>query len=73
MDFDELRLCEDLARVLNLYWNKGEFKNHWPTLLQSVSARTVLFRLLDWHREHGLNLHSISKGKREDVFREALL
>jgi anaerobic magnesium-protoporphyrin IX monomethyl ester cyclase len=73
MDFDELRLCEDLARILNLYWNKGEFQTQWIQLLETVSVTTVLFRLLDWHREHGLPLHSISKGKREEVFNEALL
>ena len=72
MSFIELRECEDLARLLNLYWNKGEFRELWKELLADIKASAILIRLLDWHIEHGLPLHSIPRGKREEVFRGAL-
>lgn len=68
MDFRALRKCEALARILNLYWNKGEFSHLWPDLLQKRRASELLNILLDYHQEHHLPLHSISKKRREEVF-----
>ncbi len=66
--FEDLRTCEALARILNLYWNKQEFTAEWQQLLQKQGASQVLFALLNRHRELGWSLHSISKAKRAEVF-----
>ena len=68
MSFEELRHCEILARLLNLYWNKGEFTAQWRDLLKSYPASLVLSRLRDIHTLEGYPFHSVSKGKREEVF-----
>jgi hypothetical protein len=60
---------QDLARIINLYWNKGEFRKQWSALLAEGHRASQLFlRLLARHREQGLQLHSISARHRAEVF-----
>lgn len=72
MGFAQLRECEALARVINLYWNKGEFCEQWRDLLRSHKATEVLLALREYHHQHAMNLHSISKQHRAEVFQAAV-
>jgi len=66
--FGQLCRLQDLARILNLYWNKGEFSDTWKKLLHSHKATTILLKLLNYHQDRHLPLHSMAKHKREQVF-----
>jgi hypothetical protein len=68
LSFRQLCRLQDLARILNLYWNKGEFTTQWEGLLASHKATDILLALLKHHRRYGLPLHSMAKSKREQVF-----
>jgi hypothetical protein len=68
LSFRQLCRLQDLARLLNLYWNKGEFATQWEELLGSHKATDILLALLKHHQLNGLPLHSMAKPKREQVF-----
>ncbi len=69
MDFDAIHRCMGLARIVNLYWNKGEFRKEWEAIITHRPASEVFLKLMDYHQAHNMPLHSIPKGKREEVFR----
>ncbi len=69
LSFAQVTHLQGLARILNLYWNKGEFSAEWSVLLSSGQpASALLQKLLAYHRQHDLPLHSISKQHRKEVF-----
>ena len=68
LSFDDLRLLDSYARILNLYWNKGEFSPHWQKLLKKHKATEVIQATIWQHEENGFALHSISKSNRARVF-----
>ncbi|HOG30632.1 MAG TPA: DUF4080 domain-containing protein [Candidatus Cloacimonadota bacterium] len=69
LSFAQMATLQDLARIINLYWNKGEFRKQWSALLAEGHRASQLFlRLLARHREQGLQLHSISARHRAEVF-----
>lgn len=67
LSYPELCKLEALAKLLNLYWNKEEYPEEWAMLLQKHQASDLLYRLWDFHRELGYDLHSLARGKREQV------
>ncbi|MDP3114783.1 MAG: DUF4080 domain-containing protein [Candidatus Cloacimonadaceae bacterium] len=72
LSFDEILSFESLARVINLYWNKGEFMPQWRNLIPKHKASKLFSALLKYHFQHDLPLHSMAKPKREIVFAEML-
>jgi len=69
LSFSQMATLQDLARIINLYWNKGEFREQWSALLAEGHRASQLFlKLLARHREQGLQLHSISARHRAEVF-----
>ncbi|MCB5245610.1 MAG: DUF4080 domain-containing protein [Candidatus Cloacimonetes bacterium] len=69
LSFEQLSTLNDLARIINLYWNKGEFTSEWISLLNSgKKASQLLLSLLAYHKENHILLHSISREKRYDIF-----
>lgn len=68
LSFAELRLLDSYARVLNLYWNKGEFMPQWEKLLKKHKASDVIRAIIKQHEKDGFALHSISKHNRSKVF-----
>jgi radical SAM superfamily enzyme len=68
LSFAELRLLDSYARVLNLYWNKGEFVPQWEKLLKKHKASDVISATIKQHEKDGFALHSISKHNRSKVF-----
>ncbi len=68
LSFDDLRLLDSYARILNLYWNKGEFTAQWQKLLKKHKASEVILATIKHHEENGFALHSISKSNRAKVF-----
>lgn len=68
---EEVFTMQDLARVINLYWNKGEFMPEWKRFLAAGHKASSLFLdLLDFHRQRSLPLHSISQRRRGEIFDE---
>ncbi len=71
LSFDDISRLQDLARVVNLYWNKGEFASEWKEYLsRGNKASSLLLSLLDLHHSRSLPLHSISKRRRGEIFDE---
>lgn len=71
LSFDEISRLQDLARVVNLYWNKGEFASEWSGYLHRGNKASSLFlSLLDLHHSRSLPLHSISQRSRGEIFDE---
>lgn len=74
LGFTQISRLQELARIVNLYWNKGEFSQEWQNLLASGQIAAPLFqKLLLYHHRHSLPLHSISRQKRSEVFQNAIL
>lgn len=72
LTFGQLAGLQDLARVVNMYWNKGEFASEWKNLLGAGQRASKLFQqLLQIHRRKGIPLHSVSKQDRYTVFTSA--
>ncbi|HPV14745.1 MAG TPA: DUF4080 domain-containing protein [Candidatus Cloacimonadota bacterium] len=72
LSFEDLRLLDSYVRVLNLYWNKGEFPPQWEKLLKKHKASDVIQATIRQHEENGFALHSISKQNRAKVFESVL-
>jgi len=70
LSFEEMHQLESFAKLLNLYWNKGEHKKEWQEMLQNRSAAEILTALQQKHKELGYELHSLSKAKRDAVMAE---
>jgi hypothetical protein len=70
LSFSQLCLLSDYAHLLNLYWNKEEFKESWHIMLQDFSAIHILDTLKRSHEARKLPLHSLSRQKRELVMQE---
>ena len=67
--FAELSTLNALGKILNLYWNKGEFNSEWRTLLDSgKKASQLALSLLAYHQENHITLHSISRQERYNIF-----
>ena len=64
----EIACLESLSRALNLYYNKGEFIEQWHALLSREQGSDVLMRLVGYHSENQIPLHSMPKQQRRDVF-----
>jgi len=74
LSFAEISELHDLARAINLYWNKAEFIGHWEDLLKSGKPASELFiRLRSHHYANSLPLHSISRQARAEIFAKTLL
>lgn len=72
ISFEQIIHLEALARVINLYWNKGEFADQWHALIPKHKASKLFGALLKHHLKHDLPLHSMAKPKRELVFAAVL-
>ena len=73
LSFEQVARLQELAKILNLYWNKGEFTAQWQELISAGNrASSICLRLLKLHRQRGLTLHSVGKSTRADVFAELL-
>lgn len=73
LSFTEVAKLQELAKIINLYWNKGEFIQPWQEMLTGgQKASKLLLRLLDLHHRRDLTLHSVSKDTRAEVFAEML-
>ncbi|HRY83729.1 MAG TPA: DUF4080 domain-containing protein [Candidatus Cloacimonadota bacterium] len=68
LSFEEVNYLDHLAHIINLYYNKGEFYPQWHHILQSEAASVAFGKLLDYHLQHELPLHSLQKTKRKAVF-----
>lgn len=69
LSFAQVARLQELAKILNLYWNKGEFSAHWLQLLSTGhKASRICLRLLKLHHQQGLTLHSVAKSTRAEVF-----
>jgi radical SAM superfamily enzyme YgiQ (UPF0313 family) len=69
LSFAELSTLNALGKILNLYWNKGEFNSEWRTLLDSgKKASQLALSLLAYHQENHIPLHSISRQERYNIF-----
>jgi len=73
LSFEQVARLQELAKILNLYWNKGEFTAQWQELISAGNrASRICLRLLKLHRRRGLTLHSVGKSTRAEVFAELL-
>ena len=69
LSFDEVSRLQELAKIINLYWNKGEFSTNWQELLSTGhKASRICLRLLQLHHQKSLTLHSVAKSTRAEVF-----
>jgi radical SAM superfamily enzyme YgiQ (UPF0313 family) len=69
LSFKQVSKLQEIAKIINLYWNKGEYRQEWQSLLERGSkASDITLRLLDHHRKHSITLHSVSKASRAEVF-----
>ena len=68
LSFEEVCRLDHLAHIINLYYNKGEFNAQWHEILQTQAASEAFNKLLDYHLQNGLPLHSMQKSKRKTVF-----
>ncbi|HOD59264.1 MAG TPA: DUF4080 domain-containing protein [Candidatus Syntrophosphaera sp.] len=69
LSFEQLSTLNDLGKILNLYWNKGEFNSEWQTMLNSgKKASELVLSLLNYHKENHIPLHSISRQERYNIF-----
>ena len=69
LSFEQVTRLQELARILNLYWNKEEFSSEWALLLgEGHKASVLLNMLLSRHHKLSLPLHSISKQHRREIF-----
>ncbi len=73
LSFTQVARLQELAKLINLYWNKGEFRDSWLQLLSSGHKASRLFlELLKLHHREGLPLHSLAKTSRGGIFGELL-
>lgn len=73
LSFEQVARLQELAKIINLYWNKAEFSAQWRELLCAGNrASRSCLRLLKLHQHKGLTLHSVAKGTRAEVFAELL-
>ncbi len=71
--FEQVARLQELAKIINLYWNKAEFSAEWRELPCSGNrASRSCLRLLKLRRQKGLTLHSVTKGTRAEVSAELL-
>lgn len=69
LSFSQMAKLQELAKIINLYWNKGEFAQDWERMLKAgEKASNLLLELLKQHHKFGLPLHSISKARRAEIF-----
>ncbi|NLN85485.1 MAG: DUF4080 domain-containing protein [Candidatus Cloacimonetes bacterium] len=69
LSFEQMAKLQELAKIINLYWNKGEFVQEWKTMLKAGEKASKLFlELLKQHHKLDLQLHSISKTQRAELF-----
>lgn len=72
LSYPEMNSLEAYAKLLNLYWNKEEHCGQWQMMLQCRSATELLSMLLELHKQHGYELHSLAKAKRDAIMQELL-
>jgi radical SAM superfamily enzyme YgiQ (UPF0313 family) len=72
LSYLEMNSLEAFAKLLNLYWNKEEHTGQWQIMLQSHSATDLLAKLRELHKQHGFELHSLAKAKRDAIMQELL-
>ena len=73
LSFAQVARLQELAKIINLYWNKGEFWEDWARLLASGKKASQLgLHLLKLHQQRGLAPHSVAKQTRAEVFSELL-
>ncbi len=73
LSFAEVSRLQELAKIINLYWNKGEYTESWARLLSTGNqASKLCLQLLNIHQRMGLTLHSVAKSTRAEVFGELL-
>ncbi|NLW18521.1 MAG: DUF4080 domain-containing protein [Candidatus Cloacimonetes bacterium] len=69
LSFEQMAKLQELAKIINLYWNKGEFVQEWKSMLKAgEKASKLLLELLKQHHKLDLQLHSISKARRAELF-----
>ena len=69
LSFEQMAKLQELAKIINLYWNKGEFVQEWKSMLKAGEKASKLFlELLKQHHKLDLQLHSISKARRAELF-----
>lgn len=73
LSYTQMHRLECYAKLLNLYWNKEEHARQWAEMLQHHCATELLDALLDLHKQHDYELHSLAKAKRDGVMQELAL
>ena len=69
LSFEQVARLQELAKIINLYWSKGEFSTNWQELLSTGHrASRICLRLLQLHHQKGLTLHSVAKSTRAEIF-----
>lgn len=72
MAIHEFWVLDDLAHLLNLYWNKEEFPQEWANLLKDYYLTKILEELDILHMKKGFPLYSLSKDKRQRMMRDLI-
>lgn len=69
LSFAQIISLQELARVINLYWNKGEFTAQWRSWLDAgYPASTLFLRIWKAHRKDKIPFFGISRQTRAEIF-----
>ncbi len=73
LTFAQVAEFQDLARAVNLYWNKQEFSSHWERIIAAGIRPSAFFQSLQRaHRRCSQPLHSVSRQDRAAIFQACL-
>jgi len=64
LEFDEIRLWEKIAQLINQYWNTGDFSTVWRKVITWREPVQCLFELLELNLGEYRQLHPLSRIKR---------
>ena len=64
LEFDEIRLWEKIAQLINQYWNTGDFSTVWRKAITWREPVQCLFELLELNLGEDRQLHPLSRIKR---------
>lgn len=67
LSIEDLVRLDQIAHLLNIYWNKAEFRDIFRKLLRKKPLSSVMGEILHAHEENNLEFHSIDKKSRIQI------